>query len=306
MSNIHLKTAWQHIRRSPYQALAAIIVLSVTFFVITVISILVYSSSVTLKYFETRPQVIAFLKEDAKAEQISSLQNKLEDDLRVKEISYISKEEALEIYKGATSDNPLLSELVSPSIFPASLEFSLTDITHAEEVIEELEGEEVVDQVGFTATVGFGRESIQSVLDRLRSITLYIRIGGGIFTLLLVGTSFLVLLIIISLRITTRREEVEILDLIGATPGFIRSPIVIEALLYVFSGVLMGWTVALILVLYATPSVISYFGEIPVLPKDTFSLFTIMGIIVLGELLFGLILAVVGSMTAVSRARRRK
>jgi len=306
MSNIHLKSAWQHIRRSPFQALAAIIVLTVTFFVITVISILVYSSSVTLKYFETRPQLIAFLKEDTKAEQISTLQNKLENDNRVKEVSYISKEEALEIYKGATSDNPLLSELVSPSIFPASLELSLSDIIHAEEIISELEGEDIVDQVGFTATVGFGRESIQSALSRLRAVTNYIRIGGGIFALLLVCTSFLVLLVIISLRITTRRNEVEILQLIGATPGFIRSPIVIEALLYVTCGVLIGWMVSIILVLYATPSVLSYFGEIPVLPRNTLSLFYIFGIILTIELIFGWVLAIFGSMVAVARAGSKK
>jgi len=160
------------------------------------------------------------------------------------------KEEALEIYKKATSDNPLLSELVSPSIFPASLEFSLVDLSFAKEIIGEIEDEAIVDQVGFTATIGFGEASIQNVVDRLRTVTLYIRVGGGVFAGLLVGTSYLVLLIIISMRMTTRKREVEILDLIGATPGFVRSPIVIEALLYAFVGVLIGWLTALILVLY--------------------------------------------------------
>ena len=75
MINVHIKTAWDHIRRSPFQALAAVIVLSVTFFVVTLLSILVYSSSSILKYFETRPQVIAFLKDDAQIEDISKLQN---------------------------------------------------------------------------------------------------------------------------------------------------------------------------------------------------------------------------------------
>lgn len=304
--NIHIKSAWQHIRRSPFQALAAIVVLMVTFFVVTVVSILVYASSVTLRYFETRPQVIAFLKEEATVEQITALQNKLEDDSRIVSVRYISKQDALDIYKGATSDNPLLSELVSPSIFPASLEFSLADLAHADQVIAEIESDNIVDQVGFTATVGFGKESIQSVVERLKKVTLYVRVGGGAFAFLLVGTSFLVLLIIVSLRITTRREEVEILNLIGATPAFIRSPIVIEAVLYVSLGVLLGWVASLVLLLYATPSVISYFGDIPVLPKNTLALFSIFGIILLCELVLGLILAVLGSMVAVSRARRRK
>ncbi len=306
MSKIHLKTAWDHIRRSPFQALAAMFVLGITFFAVTIISVLVYSSSAILAYFETRPQVIAFIKEEAKLEEISSLQEKLLADSRLKDVSYVSKEEAFDIYKGATSDNPLLSELVSPAIFPASLEFSLTDLSFAEEIINNLQNEEIVEQVGFTATIGFGRESIQGVVDRLENITFYIRLGGGVFAGFLVGTSFLVLLIIIGMRMTTRRGEVEILDLIGATPAFIRSPIIIEALIYSLFGVLIGWVGALVLVLYATPSLISYFGEIPVLPKDTLSLFSLFGIILVGELLTGFILAVLGSAFAVKRAYRRK
>ena len=304
--NIHFKTAWHNIRRAPFQALAAVFVLSVTFFVATILAVFVYATGQALDYFETRPQVIAFLKDEVTAEQISSLQAKLIADRRVKDVHYVSKEEALDIYKAATSDNPLLSELVSPTIFPASLEFSLMDLSFADSVIGEIQDEDIVDQVGFTASVGFGRESIQSVVDRLRSITLYIRIGGGAFASLLVGTSFLVLLVIISIRMSTRREEVEILDLIGATAGFIRSPIIIEALMYALFGVLVGWAASLILVLYATPSVISYFGEIPVIPKDTLALMYLFGVILAAELVIGFLLALVGSLFAVSRARRKR
>ncbi|MFV1917289.1 MAG: cell division protein FtsX [Patescibacteria group bacterium] len=306
MAKIHLKTAWHNIRRSPFQALAAVFILAVTFFVATILSIIIYASGQALNYFETRPQVIAFLKDDVTAEQVSSLQAKLIADSRVKDVHYVSREEALEIYKAATSDNPLLSELVSPTIFPASLEFSLKDLSFADSVIGEIQEEEIVDQVGFTASIGFGRENIQGVVDRLRAITFYIRVGGGAFAGLLVGTSFLVLLVIISIRMSTRRQEVEILDLIGATPGFIRSPIIAEALIYAFVGVLIGWAASLVLVLYATPSVISYFGEIPVIPKDTLRLMYLFGVVLAIELAVGFLLALAGSLFAVSRARRRR
>lgn len=303
---IHFKTAWGHIRRSPFQALAAIFVLSVTFFITTAISILMYSSEQALIYFETRPQVIAFLKEDAEESEITKLQSKLLADSRIKDVKYVSKEQALEIYKEATSDNPLLSELVSPTIFPSSLEFSLQDLSFADQVISDIQEEDIVDQVGFTATIGFGKESIQNVVERLRNVTFYVRLSGGIFAGVLIGTSFLVLLVIISMRMTTRRKEVEVLDLIGATAGFIRSPIIIEALIYAFVGVLTGWFIALLIVLYTTPSLISYFGSIPVLPKDTVSLLSLFGIILAGELLIGSLLALIGSSLAVSRARRKK
>lgn len=303
MPNIHIKSAWDHLRRSPFQALAAVFILSITFFVITILSVLVYSTGQVLKYFETRPQVIAFLKDDAKLEEVTSLKNKLESDARVRELKFISKEKALEIYKKATSDNPLLSELVSPSIFPASLEFSLADLSHAENIIDEVKKEKIVDQVGFTASLG-GEKTLSDVISRLRNFTWYLRVGGGAFAAFLASTSFLVLTIIIGMRMTTRRGEIEILDLIGATPAFIRSPIILEALIYVVFGVFAGWILALILVLYSTPTLISYFGEIPILPRDTLQLIYIFVAILAGELLVGIFLALTGSVIALSRVRR--
>jgi len=118
---LHLKTSFDNIRRAPFQAMAAILVLAVTFFVSTLIAISVFSSHQLLNYFETRPQIIAFLTDDANQEQINELMGRLKSDPRVANLRLISKEEALAIYKEATSDNPLLGELVSPSIFPASI-----------------------------------------------------------------------------------------------------------------------------------------------------------------------------------------
>jgi cell division transport system permease protein len=303
--NIHFRTALGYMRRSPFQALAATFVLSLTFFVVTLVSVLVYSSGRVLKYFETRPQVIAFLKDESTPETISALQHKLSGDSRVKEVRYVSKEEALSIYKKATSDNPLLGELVSPSIFPASLEFSLTDLSHADEVIKEVKSEAIVDSVGFTASLG-GEKTLGDVVGRLKKITLYLRLGGGTFAGILGIASFMVLLVIISMRMTTRKEEIEILGLIGATPGFIRSPIILEAIFYVLVGVFLGWILTLILILYLTPTLVSYFGQIPILPKDALSLFGLFGIILVGELIVGNLLALIGSLIAVARARKSR
>lgn len=303
MAKIHLRTSWEHIIRAPFQALAAIFVLTLTFFVISVLAVLVYSSSQSLRYFETRPQVIAFLKDEATPEEIYSLEQRLSQDQRVSKVNFVSKEQAVEIYKKATADNPLLSELVSPSIFPASLEFSLVDLSYAQSIVEELKKDRAVDSVGFTASLG-GEETLSDVLNRLRKFTWYIRVGGVLFAALLAATSFLVLIVIIGMRMTTRREEVEILSLIGATRWFIISPIILEAIIYSLAGVFAGWLICFLLVLYLTPSLISYFGEIPILPRDTVGLFGLFGAILVFELLVGIFLAVVGSLLAVSRLKK--
>lgn len=305
MSNIHIKTALGSMRRSPFQALSAVFVLSLTFFVATLVSVLVYSSSQLLNYFESRPQVIAFIKDGVSDSEVASLQHKLAADTKIKDVKYVSKEEALSIYKKATSDNPLLGQLVSPSIFPASLEFSVTDLTFAQDIIDQVKSESVVDSVGFTAAVG-GEANLSDVVSRLKTITTYVRLGGGIFTGALALASFVVLLIIITMRMSTRKEEIEILNLIGATKSFIRSPIIVEAIMYALVGVFVGWIVAFIAVLYSAPGLVSYFGEIPVLPRETLGILTIFGIILGLELLGGMILAISGSLLAISRVRKSR
>ena len=82
-------SAVDYIKRSPFQGLAAIFVLSLTFFVATLVSILVYSSTQLLSYFETRPQVIAFLKEDTTQEQIDELMGRLSGDPRIANLNFV-------------------------------------------------------------------------------------------------------------------------------------------------------------------------------------------------------------------------
>jgi len=302
--NIHTRTAVDAIKRSPFQAVSAIFVLALTFFVATTVTILVYASNKSLIFFETRPQIIAFLNNDANDVAVSALQNKLISDIRLKDVKYVAKEEALEIYKKATEDNPLLAELVSPSIFPASLEFSVTDLKLAEVVIDEVKKEAVVEQVGFTANIG-GEKSLGDVVNRLKAVSYYVRVGGIVFVGALALTSFLVLLVIISMRMTSRKSEIEILSLIGATPSFVRSPIIIEAVIYSLVGVLTGWVTSFILWLYVSPSLLSYFGQIPVLPKDPITFFLLFAMILGIEIVVGITIAFTGSLVAVKRSLKK-
>ena len=296
----HFSTALKHIRRAPYQALAATATMVFTFFVATVLAILAYASTATLKYFETRPQVIAFLKDDATAEQISGLQRKLEGDTRLKSIKYVTKDQALKIYKDATSDNPELSALVSPKVFPASLEFSVIDLAFTENVIKEVEGEQIIKQVVFTASLG-DTKNYGEVIQNLQRVTYYIRVGGASILLFLLASSLLVLLVIIGMRISARREEIEILQLIGATPGFIRMPFLFEGIFYAVMGAFVGWLSSSLLLIYLIPYAAKYFGEITIFPTTPVGLLTLFGIILGGEILLGILLGTTGSLIALKR-----
>ncbi|OGY15375.1 MAG: hypothetical protein A3H88_02170 [Candidatus Blackburnbacteria bacterium RIFCSPLOWO2_02_FULL_44_9] len=295
-----INTSWKHIRRSPYQALTAVLIMTITFFVATILVVLAYASSSVLKYYETRPQVIAYLKKDVPTEDISAFQNKLEADTRIEDVRFVSKEQALQIYKDATANNPLLSEFVSPKVFPASIEFSVKDLSFAQPLIGELENEGVVEEVAFTASLG-SNQNLSQVVERLTSISQYIRVGGGIILTFLLLSSLLVLLVITGMRIASRREEIEILQLIGATPTFIRGPFLLEGMFYGLVGATVGWLFAFLLTLYLSPSLVSFFQGIPFLPKDMLGILQLFGIILGGQIILASALGTLGSFIALKR-----
>lgn len=297
-----MKTAWKHIRRTPYKALAAIFTMVQTFFIITVLAVLAYGASATLSYFETRPLIIAFLKNEATAEEISALQTKLQLDSRIKSLEYVSREEALELFK-KSAENPLVSELLPPTAFPADLEFSVTDLVFAEDVIRELRENEAVESVGYSLILGSAGD-LQEAISRLQTITNYIRIGGAVILGFLLASSFFVLLLVISTRIAARREEITILQLIGATPGFVRNPFLLEGIFYTTVGVFIGWIFAFLIVLYISPSLVSYFQEVPFLPPDLLSMVYLFGAILGAELVIAILLGLLGSFAAIKRYLR--
>src|SRR5687767_9754173 len=146
-----LKTAKQQIRRTPYQAIAAILVLSVTFFLANIFGLVALGSQATLNHFETRPQVIAYLKESVTEEQTLPLQESLRNTGQVEDIKYVSKQEALAVYKESVNNDPLLLgsitdlSTITADILPASLEVSVKNADSFPRIIEILKESELVD-----------------------------------------------------------------------------------------------------------------------------------------------------------------
>lgn len=302
----HLKTALIHMRRSPYQAIAAVLVLAYTFFVVSVVAFHAYAGQMTLRYLEQQPQIIVFLRQEAQATEVNSLQSELGNDVRIAgDIKYVSHEEAFEIFKGV-ADNPLITELVPPDIFSPSLEFSVTDLAFTQELIKELKDEQIVESVAFTGSLG-GESAISGAIDRLEGTINYVRTLGLIFIGFLLPTVVLILVVIISMRIATRRAEIDTLRLIGATPWFVRAPFVFEGMLYGLIGAFVGFLAGFLWFLYSIPAIREYsqfFGGIPVIPANLQATAILLSSLLGMELLFALLIGFLGSIIALSRYLR--
>lgn len=286
----HFKTTWTHIRRSPYQALAAVGIMILTFFVCSVFVLLAAGSGAILRYFETRPQVTAFFKDEVTLTQVEDLKTRLLATDKVAEAKYVSKEEALAIYREQNKDDPLLLEMVTANILPASLEVSTKDLAYLGEIAEILRQQPGVDEVIFQ----------EEVVEALKTWTSNIRKIGAALIGFLGIVSFLIVLVIIGMKVALRREEIEILQLIGASSWYIRAPFILEGFFYGVIGAILAWGVAYLLLLYATPFLVEFLAGIPILPVPPVLMLALLG----GEILIGVLIGALGSFVAVKRYLR--
>lgn len=285
-----LKTAWTHIRRSPYQALVAILIMTLSFFIISVFVLLAFGSQSILNYFETRPQVTAFFEDEMTLSQVDLLKARLVETGKVKEMKYVSKEEALAIYREQNKDDSLLLEMVTANILPASLEVSTIDISYLGEIAEILRQEPGVEEVIFQ----------EDVVKALHSWTTNIRRIGIAVAAIFSLAAMLTILMIISMKVAIRRNEIKIMALVGASKGFIRTPFIIEGIFYGVLGAVIAWGASYLLLLYATSFLINFLAGIPLLPVPFLFMLAVLG----GELLLGVVIGALGSLVAVKRYLR--
>lgn len=283
----HIATAWKHIRRSPYQALAAIMIMVVTFLAISVFSILTIGSSKVITYFESKPQVTAFFHDEATVAQIRQLENQLKGSGKVASLKYISKEEALRIYKEQNKSDPLLLDLVTADILPASLEISTYQLTELPAISASLKTNPIVQEVVFQ----------QDVVSTLTTWTNTIRIIGLGLIVVLTIVSILIMATIIGMKISQKKEEIEVMQLIGATKWYISWPFIYEGMFYGVVGACVGWLVSSVALFFSSPMLATFLQGIPLFPVPWFFYAGLFG----GEVLLAMLLGWFASVLAVNR-----
>lgn len=265
---MHLKTVIKYIRRSPYQAISAILIMSLTFLTVSVFAIISLLSIRIIDYFESRPQISVFFNPDTTQELIDATTRKLEATGKTSSINFISQEEALAIYREFNKDEPLLVELVSADILPPSLDVKAEVVTDLPELAEVAQSSEGVDRVIFQ----------KDIVDTLSKWTNAFRQIGIIVVLILSTVSIFIVLTIIGIKITNRRGEIEIMKLIGASDWFIRTPFILEGIFYSCLGAILGWAIAYGALLVFGSSLQTFFSGVPVFPIEPIYMFAILGI----------------------------
>ena len=241
------------IRRTPYQSLSAFLTLFFTLFLSTIIFLSLAFLYSLLAYIESRPQVTVYFQTNIEESKIFKIREDLNNSGKVASVKYISQREAFEIYKKINKDNPLLLEMISSDILPASLEIYAKKPNFLPEIAEYLKKQPGVDEVQFQ----------KDIVDRLLSLTNIARTAAIAFFIFLILMGMVVLTTSISFKIALRKEEIELLRLIGASDFYIRKPFLKESLFLSFLAVTVSFVLIVSILFYFQPFLNSYLRGIP-------------------------------------------
>jgi cell division transport system permease protein len=275
--------------------LMSITAITTTFICIVVLGLgLLVSSHVEGVIGSVREDVSveAYFPPDTSQQETDATINKVEGWPEVSSVNYVSEEEALATFKDTFADRPELYQNLEPGVLPASLQIQLENPTEAEQVAQRLEQEQ-----------GFAADNLsypQQTIERLNSVTSYMIWGLYGATLLFLISSVLLISNAIRLSIFARRKEIEVMKLVGASDGFVRTPFVFEGMV---QG-LIGAGLAALTVIWLNFLFIDWSrNALPFVPISPDSVNALLMLLILVAV--GVAIGVIGSFLSVTRFLRK-
>jgi len=252
---------FKSIKRTPYQSLASFLILFFSLFLSLFFFNLTSFFYGILSYVEAKPQVTVYFQTQTSEDDIFKIRDAIIKSEKVATVKYISKEEALKIYQELNKNNPLLLEMVSADILPASLEINAKKPEYLSEIAEYLKKTSGVDEVEFQ----------KNIVDRLMTVTTILRKTSTFILVFLILVSFMVLMTTTAFKIAFKKDEIELLRLLGASALDVKKPFLFEGAFFGFSGGTFAWIVFYIAYLYFQPFLKSYLYGISRLPFFQFA-----------------------------------
>jgi len=291
-----MKELFTSIKRAPYQTLTAFLVLFLTLFLSMILFVSLTFLHGVLGYLESRPQVTVYFQTSTPEKEIFKIRDELNNSGKVILIKYISQQEAFNIYKNINKNDPLLLEMVSADILPSSLEIYAKKPVYLPEIAEFLKKQGGVDEVQFQ----------KDIVDRLLNLTNVLRKLSLLFFVYLLLMSTIVLTTTTLFKIALKKDEIELMRLIGASNFYIRKPFLQEGVFLGIVASLVSFIILLLIFFYLNPFLSSYLKGIPVLEIKIFDLglkvwpinFSFLIIVFFLSSLFGCFISIISSFLA--------
>jgi cell division transport system permease protein len=243
--NYFFKESTSSMRRNMALTLAAIMVTSISLILLGFVGMVVHAGdglATNLKY--RVDEIRVFLNDDVTAEERESLERFIRKMTEVKSVRYISKEQALEDFREMYKDQADMLKQIEGNPLPAEFKIRMKDPKYNHIVAQRLQSRsEISKDSSGKKEIKFPEDVVNKVLrwtSAIQKVGLVVVVAFGIVAIALVS-------ITIRMAIYSRRKEIGIMKLVGATNWFIRWPFIMEGIIEGFLGAIVGIIAAVLL-----------------------------------------------------------
>ncbi|HSE29857.1 MAG TPA: permease-like cell division protein FtsX [Candidatus Saccharimonadales bacterium] len=285
--------------RNAWLSTAATIVMVVTLMILltTFTARMVFND--TLSKIREKIDVSVYLSDEITDEQRDNFVAAIKGLEIVTNVDYISKAQARDVFKDQNKayfeQLEALGELGETNPFPASLRIYTNDPDRLDEISTLVNSVDYTPLQSEPASISGER---RAAIDTIARAAKFSEIAGIVALVVFVTLSIMIIFNTIRMAIFNRRDEIEIMKLIGASKNFIRGPFIVEASLYgVFAAII---TIVLMygVLLTVGPNLTNYDIEV----SHTLAVFANWPIVIFSALLgVGIMIGVISSFLAIRR-----
>lgn len=237
-----IKAGFFNFWRSGYVSLASILVMVITLSVIGSVIFVGAILDTTMQELRNKVDINVYFVTNALEEDILSLQKKIQALPEVSRVEYVSREEALANFKlrhendqitlqalEELGDNPLGAALNIKAKEPSQYE-GIANFLNEDNILSS-EGEKIIDKINYFEN--------RTTIEKLSRLITSVEKLGSIISLVLVIVSIVITFNTIRLAIYISREEISVMQLVGASKNYVKGP-------FVVTGILVGLISAII------------------------------------------------------------
>jgi cell division transport system permease protein len=285
--------------RNAWLTIAATAVMTITLLIIftAVASHLILGD--TISQLRDKVDMSIYLKTDTTDAQANAVKAELLNLKSVRTVTYVNSADArkqiADIHKNDVAYLDALNEATNAN--PGILHVNIKDINNTSELSHFVDTNELVKPLldpKFPPTFAGERKLAIEQIGHGATFAQQVGIGAS---LVFVAVSSLIIFNTIRMAIFNRKEEIQMMKLIGADKSFIRGPFIVEAIVYGFIAALIATGIGFAALYAAAPSLESYFVVEPTIHLATLYI----GFVVLGMIIIGAIIGVVSSLLATQR-----
>lgn len=225
-----IRFGFQNFWRYGFASLAtvAVLVIALTLFLTLILFRVVTTSAVSS--IQDKIDISVYFKSEAPEDQMASIRDAVKTLPEVKNVEYISKDQALELFKQRHQDDPTISQAVNElttNPLLAHLNIKARDAKDYAAIAQYFDSNDNVKQ--YVESVSYFENKV--VIDRLNAITASVNRGVLVLTIVLTIVAALVVFNTIWLAIFANREEIIIMRLVGASNALVRGPYIVHGMI---------------------------------------------------------------------------